>query len=114
MEFDELDEYKKDIKKLLKRFRTLERDVAIVLQVLEVEPKERPPFSCRIDGLGIKTCVIKIKKMACMAMKGKGANTGLRLVYAHYEAEKKIVLVELYFKGDKEKEDRSRILKHFK
>jgi hypothetical protein len=113
MTFEELDEYEKDLKKLLKRYKTLEEDMAIVKQVLNIEPKERPPFSYRIDGLGLKTCIIKIKKIACKSMKGKGANTGLRLVYAHYETEQRIVLAELYYKGDKEGEDRDRILKYF-
>lgn len=114
MNFDELEEYAKDIKKLQKRYRTLEEDIAIVKKVLTVEPNERPPFSFRIDGLGISTCVIKVKKIACRALKGKGVNSGFRLIYAHYEEEQKIVLVELYYKGDKEKEDKARIMKYFK
>ncbi|MDZ7650291.1 MAG: hypothetical protein U5K54_25900 [Cytophagales bacterium] len=71
MTFDELEEYAKDLKKLLKKYRTLEDDITIVKQVLTAEPKERPPFSFRIDGLGLKTCVIKVKKIACKALKGK-------------------------------------------
>lgn len=114
MTFDELDEYAKDLKKLLKKYRTLEDDIAVVKQVLTAEPKERPPFSFRIDGLGLKTCIIKVKKIACKAMRGKGVNTGFRLIYAHFEEEKRIVLVELYFKGDKENEDKARIVKYFK
>jgi len=114
MTFDELEEYAKDLKKLLKKYRTLEDDIAIVKQVLIAEPKERPPFSFRIDGLGLQTCVIKVKKIACRAMKGRGVNTGFRLIYAHFEEEKRIVLVELYFKGDKENEDKERIMKYFK
>jgi hypothetical protein len=38
----------------------------------------------------------------------------LRLVYAWFPNEIRIVLVELYFKGEKELEDRERIHKHFK
>lgn len=114
MNFDELEEYAKDLKKLQKKYRTLEDDIAIVKKVLTVEPNERPPFSFRIDGLGISTCVIKVKKIACRALKGKGVNSGFRLIYAHYEEEQKIVLVELYYKGDKEKEDKARIMKYFK
>ena len=113
MNFEELDEYGKDIKKLLKRYRTLEADIAIVKQVLTADPKERAPFSFRVNGLGIKTCIIKIKKIACRAMKGKGINTGFRLIYAHFEKENRIVMVELYYKGDKENEDKERILKYF-
>lgn len=114
MTFEETDEFGKDLKKLLKRFRTLEDDLVIVKQVLETEPNARPPFSFKIEGLGIKSCVIKVKKIACRALKGRGANSGLRLIYAYFEVEKRIVLVELYFKGDKENEDRDRIMKHFK
>lgn len=114
MRFDELDEYGKDLKRLLKKYRTLEEDIAVVKKVLEVEPKERAPFSYRIEGLGLETCVIKVKKIACRALKGRGANSGMRLIYAHFAEEQKIVLVELYFKGDKENEDRERIKKHFK
>lgn len=114
MNFEELEEYAKDLKKLQKKYRTLEEDITIVKKVLTVEPNERPPFSFRIDGLGISTCVIKVKKIACRALKGKGVNSGFRLIYAHYEEEQKIVLVELYYKGDKEKEDKARIMKYFK
>lgn len=114
MNFEELEEYAKDLKKLQKKYRTLEEDITIVKKVLTVEPNERPPFSFRIDGLGISTCVIKVKKIACRALKGKGVNSGFRLIYAHYEEEQKIVLVELYYKGDKENEDKARIMKYFK
>jgi hypothetical protein len=47
-------------------------------------------------------------------LKGRGANSGLRLVYAHFEAMDKIELVEIYFKGDKENEDRGRILRNYR
>jgi hypothetical protein len=114
MKFEELPEYERDLKRLLKRLRSLRDDVEIVKRVLKANPEERPPFSYRINGLGIQTCVIKVKKIACRSLKGKGANTGLRLVYAHFAEELRIVLVELYFKGDKENEDRERILKYFK
>jgi hypothetical protein len=114
MTFDELEEYGKDLKKLLKKYRTLEGDIAVVKQVLEAEPTARPPFSYRIEGLGIESCVIKVKKIACRSLKGRGSNSGLRLIYAHFESENRIVFVELYFKGDKENEDRERIKRNFK
>ena len=114
MKFDELEEYKKDFKGLLKKYRTLNDDFKVVKQVLEVMPNERPPFSFRIDNLGIETCVIKVKKIACKALKGRGVNSGLRLVYAHFPATQQIVFIELYHKNDKENEDRQRILNNFK
>jgi hypothetical protein len=114
MTFDQLSEFQKDLKRLLKKYRTLEDDLGIVKKVLEVNPDERPPFSFRIDNLGIETCVIKVKKIACMALKGKGVNSGLRLIYAYFKEEEKIIFIELYHKNDKESENRERILNNFK
>ena len=114
MTFDQLAEFKKDLKNLLKKHRTLNDDLAVVKQVLTASPDERPPFSFRIDNLGIETCVIKVKKIACKALKGRGVNSGLRLIYAYFEKEEKIVFIELYHKNDKENEDKQRILTNFK
>ncbi|MCJ0742294.1 hypothetical protein [Pedobacter montanisoli] len=114
MTFNELIEFKKDLKYLLKKYRTLNDDLEVVKQVLEVTPDERPPFSFRIDNLGLETCIIKVKKIACKALKGKGINSGLRLIYAHFPEEKKITFIELYHKNDKESEDKRRITDHFR
>jgi len=113
MTFSELSEFEKDLKKLLKKYRSLNDDLAVVKKVLLVEPDERPPFSFRIKGLGLKTCVIKVKKIACKSLKGRGVNSGLRLIYAYFEQEQKIVFIELFHKSDKDIEDRERILKNF-
>lgn len=114
MIFDELIEFKKDLKSLLKKYRTLNEDLLVVKKVLEVTPNERPPFSFRIDNLGLKTCVIKVKKIACKALKGRGVNSGLRLIYAHFEDENKIIFIEIYHKSEKENEDKERIINNFK
>jgi len=114
MTFEELTEFKKDLKSLLKKYRTLNDDLDVVKRVLEVAPDERPPFSFRIDNLGLKTCVIKVKKIACKALKGRGVNSGLRLIYAFFPDEQKIIFIELYHKNDKENEDKKRITDNFK
>ena len=114
MTFGELNEFKKDLKILLKRYRTLNDDLEVVKQVLIVSPDERPPFSFRIDNLGLETCVIKVRKIACKALKGRGVNSGLRLMYAWFEKEEKIIFIELYHKNEKESEDRQRIIMNFK
>lgn len=114
MEFDTLKEFEKDLKQLLKKYRSLNDDLAEVKTILKKKPEERPPFSFRIDNLGLKTCVIKVKKIACKALKGRGVNSGLRLIYAHFQEEEKIIFVELYHKNDKENEDKQRILANFK
>jgi mRNA-degrading endonuclease RelE of RelBE toxin-antitoxin system len=114
MIFEELPEFTKDLKILLRKFRTLAEDLAVVKKVLNVSPDERPPFSFRIDGLGLSTCVIKVKKIACRSLKGRGVNSGFRLIYAHFKEEGKIIFIELYHKNEKENEDKQRILKNFK
>jgi len=129
MIFEELDEFKKDLKSLLKKYRSLNDDLKVVNKILEVFPDERPPFSFRIDNLGIESCVIKIKKIACKALKGKGVNSGLRIIYAYFEEckgikeeniiiqegrEDKIVMIEIFHKKNKAIEDKERIKRHFK
>lgn len=113
MNFDELAEFQKDLKALLKKYRTLNEDLNVVKKVLEVLPDQRPPFSFRIDNLGVETCIIKVKKIACKSLKGKGVNSGLRLVYAYFPDQHKITFIELYHKIDKENEDRKRLYKYF-
>jgi len=114
MEFDTLPEFDKDLKLLLKRYRTLKEDLGEIKTILKKKPDERAPFSFRIADLGLETCIIKVKKIACKALKGRGVNSGLRLVYAWFEKEQKISFIELYHKNDKENEDRERIIGNFK
>lgn len=113
MTFNDLPEYQKDVKALSKKYRSLEDDLMVLRKVLAARPDECPPFSYRIAGLGIQTSVIKVKKIACKSLKGRGANSGLRLIYAYLPNKSKIVSIELYHKNNKDLEDRCRILRHF-
>lgn len=114
MEFECLVEFEKDLKYLMKRYRSLNSDLDDVRQILKVRPNDNPPFSFQINNLGLESCIIKIKKIACDSLKGRGVNSGLRLIYAYFEIEQKIVFIELYHKNDKEIEDRKRIVDNFK
>jgi mRNA-degrading endonuclease RelE of RelBE toxin-antitoxin system len=114
IQFNELEEFKKDVKHLLKKYRTILEDLEVAKLDINDEPGESPPFSFRIDNLNIETCIIKVKKIACKALKGRGINSGLRLIYAYFPDEAKIIFIELYHKSETEKENRERIWKHFK
>jgi hypothetical protein len=57
MIFLELEEYRKDLKFLVKKYRSLIEDLEVVKQVLAVLPNERPPFSFEISDLGLSTLV---------------------------------------------------------
>ena len=117
-EIAHLPEFGRDLKGLIKRFRTLEEDLATLLKTqlvlfhkLGVDNKG----VFEIPGMPFdEPRMYKVKKFACRALKGRGANSGLRLIYAHFEAADKIELVEVYFKGDKENEDRGRILRNYR
>ena len=68
----------------------------------------------RIPGLPQKEGVevFKARKFACRSLKGKGAQSGIRVIYAHHEAENAVVLIEIYYKGDRKNEDKDRIIRY--
>jgi mRNA-degrading endonuclease RelE of RelBE toxin-antitoxin system len=114
MECEYLPEFEKDLERLSKkRFRSLPEDLEVFKKVLAVSPAASPPISFPINHLPARQEIIKVKKFACKALKGRGANSGIRVIYAFHVAEQKIVFIEMYFKGDKENEDRGRILKYY-
>jgi len=109
-----LPEFERDMKRLMKRFRSLEEDLEIFIKTelklfhkLGVDNKG----VVRIAGLGIQTPgIYKAGKFACRSLKGKGAQTGIRVIYAYFDENDRIELIEIYCKRDKESEDRDRIL----
>lgn len=118
-------EFEKDLKRL-KRFSSLEEDLQMFIKVaLNAYHKQnidsRAIFQIADIGLpsnvsigGIRSPKIyKAKKFACKALKGKGAQSGIRVIYAYHEAEDWIEFIEIYYKGDKDSEDRDRILKYY-
>ncbi len=113
MEFTKLDEFQKDLKKLKKRFRTLEDDLKVLEKVLRIEPGPDGNGRFSIEGLGIEQEIVKVKKFACKALKNKGAGSGIRIIYAYIEETDTIEYIEIYYKGDKEIEDRDRILDYY-
>lgn len=114
MKIERLPEFEKDLKFLSKKYPTLSEDIDVLCQVLLINPGARPSFSFQINMLHVQTCVVKVKKIASRSFKGRGVNSGFRLIYAYIPEESKIVLVELYHKNTKEVEDRERIVRYFK
>jgi hypothetical protein len=113
-----LPEFESEIGKLGKRFKTIEADLEIF-----IEKQLNLYHKLKVDNKGIfqitdlsidNPKLYKAKKFACKSLKGKGVQSGIRVIYAYFEEEDKIELVEIYYKGDKENEDRQRILKYYK
>jgi hypothetical protein len=109
-----LPDFERDMKKLLKRFRSLEDDLDNFIKTeLALFHKLRIDNKgvVQMAGLGIQgPRIYKARKFACRALKGKGAHSGIRVIYAYIEQNDKIELIEIYYKGDKENEHRERIL----
>jgi mRNA-degrading endonuclease RelE of RelBE toxin-antitoxin system len=99
MEFIFLPEFEKDLKKLKKKYKTLPDDLAVLEKVLSVSAEPQPPQRVQISSLGIESPVIvKVKHFTCRSLKGKGARSGIRIIYAYLQAEQRVEFVEMYFK----------------
>lgn len=105
--------FKKDLKRLSKKFRTLEDDLRNFIKAQLVLFHK-----LGIDNDGIKQVpgltklyptVYKARKFACRSLKGKGAKSGIRVIYAYFEERDTVEFIEIYFKGEKEMENTERI-----
>lgn len=105
--------FDKDLKRLLKKFRTLEDDIEIAktnavelfhLKNIDNNSIESIPNFCSDE---LKIC--KIKKFACKALKGRGVQSGIRIIYAYHVLNNTVDFIEMYFKGESENEDKEKI-----
>ena len=106
-------EFDKDLKQLLKRYRSLEDDLTVFINTqLALLYKEKIDNRgiVHINNLGIeKPKIFKAVKFACKSIHGRGAASGIRLIYAYFEEVDHIEFIQIYFKADDENEDRERI-----
>jgi len=111
-----LPEFEKDLKKL-RKFITIKEDLDVftekqlmLFHKLGIDNKG----IFQISNIGIKyPKIYKAKKFACRSLKGKDCGSGIRVIYAYFETEDCIEFIEIYYKGNKENEDRERILRHY-
>ena len=112
-----ISEFDKDFKRLGKRFKTLNKDFELMQRML-LEPHyisgQPTPQKALVDIEGFcseKYKSKKVRKFACASLKGKGGNSGIRVifVYEKHEDTHNITFIEIYFKGDKANEDRERL-----
>ncbi len=114
-EFLQVDEFKKDLKKLNKKYKSLNNDLkSNFCEVLDSELPNHLPGAFRISGLGeeVKVPIYKLKHFRCKSLKGKGSRSGIRVIYAYEQDKDKVTLIEMYHKSKQENENRERILKY--
>ena len=112
--FTKLDEFKKELKRLLKKYHSLEQDLELLENYLQLYPRGNPPRIFQINNLGIQTEIFKVKQFRCQSMKGKGSLSGIRIVYAFLSESIKIEFVQIYYKEKDDTDcDRGRIIKYY-
>ena len=117
IDYGETDEFAKDFKKLAKRFKTLADDIetakknAIELYHLhKIDNQSIFQIQSASGGLiNDEIEIYKLKKFACKSLKGKGVQSGIRVIYAYHKNRLRIEFIEIYYKGDKKKENRERV-----
>ena len=87
IEFEEVLEFSSDLKKLSKKFRSLNKDMETFTKALAAVFPGVLPGTKRISDLGknVKFPVYKVTHFRCSDLKGKGSRSGIRIVYAFRE-----------------------------
>ncbi len=112
--YSEVAEFTRDFKRLLKKFPSLNEDLKVVkqyhIELLHCQKIDKHGiFKIGSVGNNDNIQLFKIKKFACKALKGRGSKSGIRVIYAFHCQSFKVDFIEIYFKGEKENEDRKRI-----
>lgn len=121
MNYKETEEFQKDFKRLVKKFRSLGEDLEFikiatiepyhigVLQNGVLEKKDANAIFPIPNFCSDELKICKIKKFACKALKGRGVQSGIRVIYAYHVLTNTVDFIEMYFKSESENEDKERI-----
>jgi hypothetical protein len=115
LEFRKHRVFRRDLKRLLKKYRSLEDDMEIFQSVLrvvhekgELQPEDIGCFPFAGLGSGVEGVFIA-KRFACRALKGSGSRSGIRIVYRFHRDDLAIELLTMFHKSEKSREDPDRI-----
>lgn len=118
IDYGETDEFAKDFKKLAKRFKTLADDIETAkknaIELYHLHKIDNQSIFQIQDFKNDEIEIYKLKKFACKSLKGKGVQSGIRVIYAYHKNRLRIEFIEIYYKGDKKKENRERVKEYLK
>ena len=105
MNYEETSFFKKDLKKHLKKYRSLENDLKLFKEnILEKYPGGIPGKKSNV----LKKC--KTYKIIKHRIRSQSLqNTMLRIIYFYFFQENKIVFIELYCKSEQQNQNSDRI-----
>lgn len=104
--FHQLPEFERELRKLSKKYPTLEYDVEDIKQILQSNPTGIGK-NFTVIATSENTKIIKIR-LHCESLRART----IRLIYAYHKEEITFIYIEVYYKGDKGSEDRERINKY--
>lgn len=105
MHFSESDEFRKEFKKLVKKYHTLEQDLEMVKKVIAATPAGNGSKHWNVLKCYDEERYILKMRMMCRAVKG----SQFRLIYYYDGTKVEVLFIEIYFKGNKHREDAKRI-----
>ena len=112
--------FEKELKKLQKKYPSLGKDFQDFQRFLSIYPEGIWTGDIvRINGLGeeILLPIYKVKSFRCYSIAKNSTNSGIRIIYVYDKSSEVIEFIEfieIYHKGSKELEDRSRIIDIYK
>ena len=111
--YEAIAEFDRDFKKLEKKYQSLSSDFELMKKAT-IEAyfihKVNNNSIFPIEGLcGNGYTSNKVRKFACKSLKGRGVNSGMRVIFIFQEDISKVIFIEIYYKSDKENENKDRI-----
>jgi hypothetical protein len=112
-----------DLKHLRKRYQSLDEDLTTLTKALylwlclqhKAGQSLNKSFVIMSGYVPVNGCFLyKVRHMPCKALKGRGNQTGLRVIFAYWPESDTLEFIQIYFKADSEREDRNRIAKYVK
>ncbi len=101
--FNRTEQFEKDLKKLSKKYPSLPADITDLEDILRVFPTGSGK-NFTIIHHGDKVKLVKAR-LTCRSLRDKS----MRIIYAYHSEGIEFVYIELYFKGNKENEDKGRV-----
>lgn len=116
--YKETGEFQKDFKRLKEKYFSLDEDFKNAkkraIELYHVQNMDNQAVF-KISGFCFEEYKIyKLKKFRCMALKGRGAQSGIRIIYAFWEKELIVDFIEIYHKNEQVNEDKVRIERYIK
>ncbi len=106
--FNQTTAFQKDLKKLLKKYPSLNSDLTDLEEILVIFPTGNGK-NFTIIHHSEKVKLVKTR-LTCKSLRDKS----MRVIYAYHNDTVTFVYLEIYFKGDKENEDSGRIDEYIK